>query len=164
MSYAVCCKSCGNIEAFAYTPNSPDDPKSGQRMKTERGDLVPLTPRGHVPAYCLKCGKRDWRVPATAEDIAKRDAQIAREARATELCRTLNMDGLFKIPDEIKGTPEIKNALSNLLAPLDGEVLERAQSNAIKASRSGIAAAADVWVDLYERAVEKAKQKGAKAA
>lgn len=150
MSYAVCCKGCGNVEAFAYHPNG--DPKAGTLMDPP----VPLTPRGHVPAYCPKCGKRDWRVPASVDDISKWEAKVAREARATALCGSLNMDGLFKIPDEIKGPAEVKNALSNLFAPLEGKVLEQAQSNAIKASRSGIAAATEVWVELYDRAIQKA--------
>lgn len=151
--YAVCCKACGNVVRHAYHKNEPDNPKSGQLKQP----LEPLTPKGFVPTYCQQCGKNQWQVPASAEAIAKYDAKIAREARATELCASLNMEGLFKIPDDIKGPAELKNALSNLLAPLEGEVLKQAQSNVLKASRSGIAAATDVWVELYDRAVQNAK-------
>ncbi len=151
MTYAVCCKNCGNVEKFAYYPDS-DEKNGGKRIEPP----VPLTPRGHVPAYCLKCGNRAWRVPATAEDIQKFDAKTEREARAGELCRTLNMEGLFKIPDEIKGPSELKNALSNLLAPLEGEILKQAQANVIKASKSGVAAPTEIWVELYDRAVQMA--------
>jgi hypothetical protein len=146
MDYAVACKSCGNIERFAY------DPEKGTPLVPP----VPLTPQGHVPAYCRKCGQRQWRVPATGDDLAKWDAQQAREKRATELCRGLNLDGLLKIPDGVGGTSEIKNALSNLLAPLEGDVLEAAQKNIMKVAKSGVAVPNEQWIELYDRAVQKA--------
>lgn len=158
MSYAVACKSCGNVESTAWVPD-----KDGIYVK----GTDPLTPRGHVPTYCPKCGARSWRVPATAEDIAKFDATTRRVERATELCKKLDLDGLFKMPEDLRASSEVKNALSNLFAPLEGETLERAQQNALKVARSGIAAEADVWVELYDKAVQKAIQstaKGAKAA
>ncbi len=155
--YAVACKSCGHVEQFAWAL------KDGKAELGMVRTTTPLTPRGQAPVYCQKCGNRSWQVPATADQIAKYEAKIAREARATELCRTLNLDGLFKIPEEIKGSAEIKNALSNLFAPLEGETLKTAQAHAIRVARSGVAAEADVWVGMYDQAVQKAV-KGAKAA
>lgn len=151
--FAVCCKSCGYIEDKAY------DPEKG----TPYEPVKPLTLRGHVPMYCPKCGQRSWQVPATEEQIEKFNEAKRREARATELCRTLNIDGLLKIPDEVRMPAEVKNAISNLLAPLDGEVLERAQENCVKIARSGVQVPNDQWVDLFDKAVAKAKaiKKGA---
>lgn len=151
MDYAVCCKSCGNIERFAYD-------ETGKRTTT------PLTPRSQVPMYCQRCGQRTWQVPATEEQVAKFDEAQRREARASELCRTLNIDGLLKIPDEVRVAPEVKNAISNLLAPLDGDVLKKAQEYCIKVARSGVQVANDVWVDLFDKAVAKAKAKEKAAA
>lgn len=150
--YAVCCKSCGHIEMMAY------DPEKGQITTT------PLTPRGHVPMYCQKCGQRSWQVPATEEQINTFNEAKRREARATELCRTLNIDGLLKIPDEVRTAPEVKNAISNLLAPLEGDTLKKAQENCIKVARSGVQVPNDVWVDLFDKAVAKAKVKERAAA
>lgn len=150
MSYAVCCKACGHIEEFAWVKKEGKDEIAMVRSTT------PLTARGQVPAYCQKCGQRNWRVPATEQDIEKAKAKAAREARASELCGKLDMDGLFKIPDEVKAPPEVKNALSHLLAPLEGETLKQAQGNIIKVAKSGVAADAEVWVEMYDRAVQKA--------
>lgn len=152
--YAVCCKGCGNVESFAF------EAETGKRT-TE-----PLTPRGRVPIYCQKCGARNWQVPATADQMAKFEDAKRREARATELCGSLSMDGLLKIPDEVRAAPEVKNAISNLLASLEGETLKRAQENCVKVARSGVQVSADMWVDLYDKAVQKAVQytKGNKVA
>lgn len=154
--FSVACKSCGNVESYAY---ETEGEKMGQRSTR------PLTPQGHVPIYCQKCGQRNWRVPATADDVEKFEAQQRRQARAVELCGSLNIDGLLKVPDEIHCTSEVKQALSNLFAPLEGDVLRAAQANAIKIARSGVTAPADVWVELYDKAVAKALKdgKGAKA-
>ena len=162
MSYAVCCKSCGNVESNAYY--GPNDERAGQPMRDANGKPVPLTPQGQVPIYCQKCGSRTWRVPATAEDIAKFAAAVQRQERAIALCRELNLEGLLKIPDEVHATAEVKNALSNLLAPLEGDVLKTAQTNCIRVARSGISVAAEMWVELYEKAIAKAKDVKAKAA
>ena|SRR5258708_2696866 len=162
MQYAVTCKGCGYVETNAW--GAPDTEHAGKRTNE------PLTPRGQVPVYCPKCGARSWRVPATTEDLAKYEAAQHRAQRAVELCGTLDMDGLLKIPDEIRAAAEVKNALSNLFAPLEGEVLKAAQANCVRVSRAGIAVAADVWVELYDKAVTKAleavkaEKKGAKVA
>lgn len=166
--YAVCCKSCGHIESTAYY--GPNDERNGQPMRDAHGQLVPLTPQGRVPVYCLKCGAQNWRVPATAEDVAKHDATGRRQARAVELCKGLDLDGLFKVPEEIRATAEVKNALSNLFAPLEGEALKLAQQNCLRVAKAGIAVPAETWVELYDKAVTKALEavstakKGAKVA
>jgi len=148
--YAAACKGCGYVEQFAYDKD-PASPLRGTRTTT------PLTPQGHVPVVCPSCGAQgQWRVPATAEDLAKWEAKKQREVRAVELCRTVNVDGLLKIPEEIRAAPEVKNALSNLFAPLEGAVLQAAVQNCLRVAKSGVAVAADVWIDLYDRAVAKA--------
>src|SRR6267378_3275750 len=129
MTYAVCCKKCGHIENTAWIEHE------GRRIPSAE----PLTPRGHVPIYCQKCGERDWRVPATADDITDYEAKNVRLARATELCRSTNLEGLLKISEEVRASAEVKNAIGNLLAPLEGETLRAAQSSCIKVARSGLA-------------------------
>jgi hypothetical protein len=167
MSYAVLCKACNYIERHAYHPSSTaeNNPKAGQHIEP----LVPLTKQGHVPTHCPKCGTRGpdrWPCEATKEDIAKYDAKIARETRAAELCHSPNIEGFFNIPDDFKGSTEIKHALSHLLSGLNGDVLKAAQANVMKVMRSGIAGDNALYVDLYERAVQKAVEsaKGAKVA
>lgn len=146
--YAVCCKTCGHIEDKQW------DPSTGEQH-SKRTDK-PLTPQGHVPIYCQKCGNRSWQRPATKEQLDAFDNRIRQEARAAELTTRDDFDGLFKVPDEIRAAPEIKRALSNLLAPLDGEVLKAAQANILKVARSGMAADSLTWIDYYDRAVQKA--------
>ena len=164
MSYAVTCKSCGYLERHAYHPSgtAETNPKAGQRIEPP----VPLTRTGHVPTHCPKCGARGadrWPVEATKEDVTKYEDRLAREARAAELCRAPNIDGIFKIPEEFKGPAEVKTALSNLLAPLEGEALKAAQANIMKVARSGIAGDTSLYVQLYDRAVT-VSQKGGKVA
>ncbi len=154
MIYAVACKNCGHVldKAYEQKERGPDGPAGPWTVST-----TPLTPQGRVPVICPECGAiRSWRVPATAEDIAKADAKTKRAARATELTRSLDIDGMFKVPDEVRAAPEVKNALSNLFAPLEGETLKLAQSLAIKVAKSGVVVTADVWIEMYDKAVAKA--------
>jgi len=170
MSYAIACKACGYVEKWAYHPSSTADNNkfAGQRIEEKGLPTTPLTPRGHVPTHCPKCGVRErgrYPVEATKEDLEKYDARLEREARAVELCATQSIPGLFKIPDEaIKGPIEIRNALSNLLAPLEGETLKVAQANIVKAAKAGVQGGNDLWVDLFYHAVQNAMKatKGAK--
>ncbi len=170
MTYAIACKSCGHVLQYAYEQKErgPDGPAGPWTVSS-----VPLTPTSRVPVICPKCGAtRQWRSPATAEDVTKFETKKAREARATELCQSLNVDGMFKIPDDVRGPPEVKNAISNLLAPLEGEALKFAQSLVLKVAKSGVVVTSDVWIEMYDRAVTKAisdakamakETKGAKA-
>lgn len=148
--YAICCKSCGHIEDKAWTPSTTD-------THSKRSDQ-PLTPQGHVPIYCQKCGNRSWQRPATKEQLDAHDALAQREARALELTKHDDFDGLFKIPEDLRASPEIKRALSNLLGPLEGDVLKAAQANIQKVARSGMAADSLLWIEYYDRAVQKAIQ------
>ncbi len=171
MAYAVACKACGYVEKWAYHPSSEaeNNKQAGQRINDNKGEpTTPLTARGHIPTHCPKCGVRErnrYPVEATKEDVEKYDARLEREARATELCSTQSMPGLFKIPDEvIKGPIEIRNALSNLLAPLEGETLKAAQASIIKVAKAGVQGGNDLWVDLFYHATQNAIKatKGAK--
>lgn len=147
--YAACCKSCGHIEDKAWTPATDTEHSKPTQEQ--------LTPRGHVPMYCQKCGARSWRVPATKEDIEKFEAAKRRVARATELCTKLpNYNGLHKIPDEVRSAPEVQNALSNLFAPLEGKALELAQKMVVRVARSGVAAPSEFWIEMYDNAVASA--------
>src|SRR6266850_2003012 len=157
MSYAICCKNCGNVVSTALVE---DKGQKGQWLKSTE----PLTPRGRVHVICQQCGAQDWRVPATAEDITKFEAMQHRAVRAAELCKSLDIDGLLKVPEDVRASPEVKNALSNLFGPLEGETLKLAQSLVLKVARSGVVVAADVWVDMYDRAVTKAIQETKKSA
>ena len=162
--YAIVCRACGYVEKWAYRPSSTadKDPKAGQRITNERGEFTPLTPRGHIPTHCPKCGVRErdrYPVEATQADIDKYDAKVAAEARAAELCTTQNIAGLFKIPEEaMRGPIEVRNALSNILAPLEGETLKLAQTNVIKAAKAGVQGGNEMWVELFYQAVEHAKK------
>lgn len=155
MKYAVCCKPCGFVIDKGIVKDS-----DGHITGSE-----PLTPKGQVPLYCPKCGNRSWRVPATEEDIEKFEAHARREARATELCRTFDIDGWMKVPDGVKGSAEVKNALSHLFAPLEGDVLKQAEVNVLKVARAGVAVDNTIWVEMYDKAVQKAiaGAKGSKA-
>jgi len=146
--YAVCCKTCGHIEDKAW------EPSTGETHSKRTNDA--LTPQGHVPIYCQKCGNRKWQRPATKEQVEAFDNRARQEARAVELTSRDDFDGLFKVPEEIRAAPEIKRALSNLLGPLDGDVLKAAQQNILKVARSGMAADSLTWIDYYDRAVQKA--------
>jgi hypothetical protein len=146
--YAVYCKSCGNIEDKAWDPATADE----HSKRSARS----LTAQGHVPIYCQKCGGRNWERPATKEHVDEFDAKQRREIRAIELTQRDDFDGMFKVPDEIRAAPEIKRALSNLLGPLDGEVLKSAKENIMKVARSGMAADSLTWIEYYDRAVQKA--------
>jgi hypothetical protein len=146
--YAVCCKTCGHIEDKAWEPSTGEQ----HSKRTER----PLTAQSHVPIYCQKCGNRSWQRPATKEQLEAFDTKAQRELRAAELTSRDDFEGLFKVPDEIRAAPEIKRALSNLLGPLEGDVLKAAQSNILKVARSGMAADSLTWIDYYDRAVQKA--------
>jgi hypothetical protein len=148
--FAICCKSCGHIEDKAWTPATMES-------HSKRTDQ-PLTPQGHVPIYCQKCGNRNWQRPASKDQLEAHDARERRESRAVELTKHEDFDGLFKIPEDIRAAPEIKRALSNLLGPLDGEVLKVAQANIQKVARSGMAADSLLWIEYYDRAVQKAIQ------
>lgn len=149
MSYAIACKGCGNVLTTAWEQKEA----SGPWLRS----TTPLTPQGRVPVTCPQCGAlRNWRVPATAEDIAKWEATQRRAARALELCRTLDIDGLLKVPDEVRASAEVKNALSNLFAPLEGETLKVAQALVLKVATSGVVVASDIWIEMYDRAVTKA--------
>ena len=140
MSFSVACKSCGNVVT------------------------VP-TPETKIAVLCQRCGAQDWRVPATAEEVAKSELRQQREARAIELCRSLDLDGLLKVPDDVPfGSAELKNALSNLFAPLEGETLKLAQSLVLKVARSPVAVTHEAWVEMYDRAVAKAIKDTAKGA
>lgn len=171
MSYAITCKACGYVERWAYHPSATADknPKAGQRIQNDQGEpTTPLTPRGHVPTHCPKCGVRErgkYPVEAGKDDIEKYDATLARQARAIELCGTQNIAGLFKIPDEAsKGPVEVRNALSNLLAPLEGETLKIAQANVVKAAKMGAQGGNEFWVELFDHAVQTAIKATTKAA
>lgn len=155
MSYAIACKNCGNVVTTALI-----EKEKGQWVKSSE----PLTPKGRVHVICQQCGAQNWEVPATAEQIKKFEATQHRQARALELCRTLDIDGLLKVPEEVRASAEVKNALSNLFAPLEGETLKRAQSLVLKVARSGVAVAADVWIEMYDRAVTTAIKDMAKTA
>lgn len=157
MSYAICCQKCGNVVSTALVE---DKSQKGQWLKSTE----PLTPRGRVHVICQQCGAQEWRVPATAEDITKFEAMQHRAVRAAELCKSLDIDGLLKVPEDVRASPEVKNALSNLFGPLEGETLKLAQSLVLKVARSGVVVAADVWVDMYDRAVTKAIQETKKSA
>src|SRR5437879_1120168 len=121
MSYHVACKGCGYVISTAWekrpTPGSPD----GEYLPS----TTPLTEKGQIPVACPRCGTRAWRQPALPEEITKFEAAEKRAARAAALCRTLDLNGLLKIPDDVRASAEIKNALSNLLAPLEGETLKQ---------------------------------------
>lgn len=163
MTYAVACKNCGHVLDHAYEQKErgPDGPAGPWTPSN-----VPLTSTGRVPVICPECGAiRQWRVPATAEDIAKFEAKKKRTTRAAELTRSLDIDGMFKVPDEVRAAPEVKNALSNLFSPLEGETLKLAQTLAIKVAKSGVVVTSDVWIEMYDKAVAKAiadTKKGAK--
>lgn len=146
--YAICCKACGHIEDKAWDPHT-------ENTHSKRSDR-PLTPQGHVPIYCQQCGQRQWQRPATKEQLDAFDTKQRQTARAVELTRKEDFDGLFKIPDEIRAAPEIRKALSNLLGPLEGDVLKAAQANILKVARSGMAADSLTWIDYYDRAVKRA--------
>jgi hypothetical protein len=146
--YAVYCKGCGHIEDKAWEPATADE--------HSKRSTRPLTSSGHVPIYCQKCGNRNWQRPATKEQIESYDAAQRREVRAVELTQRDDFDGLFKVPDEIRAAPEVKRALGNLLAPLDGEVLKNAKENVMKVARSGMAADSLTWIEYYDRAVQRA--------
>jgi hypothetical protein len=154
--YALYCKNCGHVEDKAWKPATASE-------HSERTQ-APLTPKSHAPIYCQKCGVRNWEQPATKKHLEEYDSRIQREARALELCASDDFEGMLKIPDEIKGSPEIKRALSNMLGPLEGDVLKAAQSNVLKIARQGIQGAdALTWIDYYDRAVQMAiKGSGAK--
>jgi hypothetical protein len=152
--YAVFCKSCNHIEDKAWDPATADE----HSKRSER----PLTSQGHVPIYCQKCGNRNWQKPATKEQVDAFDAKQRREVRAIELTRSDDFDGMFKVPDEIRAAPEIKRALSNLLGPLEGDVLKNAKENIMKVARSGMAADSLTWIEYYDRAVQKAVAGGPK--
>lgn len=163
MSYAIVCKACHYVEQWAYHPSSTaeNNPKAGQRIQNEQGEpTTPLTARGHVPTHCPKCGVRErgkYPVEATKDDIAHYEERVARETRAAELCATQSLSGLFKIPDEaMRGPTEVRNALSNLLAPLEGETLKAARANIVKMAKVGIQGGNDHWVDLFYHAVQDA--------
>lgn len=154
MTYAVACKSCGHVldRAYEQKDRGPDGPAGPWTVST-----VPLTPQGRVPVICPSCGAvRQWRQPATEEDIEKFAAKTRRAARAVELTKAPNIDGMFKVPDEVRTAPEVKIALSNLFAPLEGETLKLAQTLALKVAKSGFIVTADVWIEMYEKAVTKA--------
>lgn len=152
--YAVYCRNCKHLEDKAWEPATGEQ----HSRRTER----PLTSQNHVPIYCQKCGQRNWEKPATKEHVEEFDNRARKELRAIELTGKEDFDGLFKIPDEIRAAPEIKRALSNLLGPLEGEVLRVAQQNILKVARSGMAVDSLTWIDYYDRAVEKAIQTKAK--
>lgn len=163
MSYAIACKACGYVEKWAYHPSATADsnPRAGQRMVNDQGEPTrPLTPRDHIPTHCPKCGVRErgrYPVEATKEDVDKYDARVAAEARAIELCGTQNISGLFKIPDEaMRGAAEVRNALSHLLAPLEGDALKAAQANIVKAAKAGVQGGNEMWVELFYQAVQQA--------
>jgi hypothetical protein len=148
--YAVCCLKCGHIEDKAWTPASDTE----HSKRTDK----PLTPQGHVPIYCQKCGQRSWQKPATKEQIEKFDNKARQEARAIELTGREDFEGIFKIPDELKAPPEIKRALSNLLAPLEGDQLKAAQTAVMRIVRMGGLYESNEWIERYEKAIEKAVQ------
>jgi hypothetical protein len=142
------CKNCGHVEDKAWQPATADE----HSKRTEK----PLTPRDHAPIYCQKCGARSWETPASKEHLVEYDERLRKEARAVELCAKDDFDGMFKVPDEIRASPEIKRAIGNLLAPLEGEVLKNAQQNILKVARSGMTADTLTWIDFYDRAVQRA--------
>ena len=171
MSYAIACRGCGYVEKWAYHPSATADnnPRAGQRIVNDQGEPTkPLGPRDHIPTHCPKCGLRErgkYPVEATKEDIDKFEAKIAAEARATELCGTQNLAGLFKIPDEaMRGPVEVRNALSHLLAPLEGDVLKAAQANVVKAAKAGVQGGNEMWVELFYQAIQQAVKATKKAA
>lgn len=161
--FAVACKSCGYIEDKAWQPETDTTHSfrldgttkvvNGQKQTVEN---VPLTERGRVPMYCPKCGSRNWEVPASKERLAAHEVKQRRELRAAELTGGDNFDGLFKIPDNFRGPAELKRALSNLLGPLDGEVLKNAQANVMKVQHSGLQGDTLALIDFYDQAVQKA--------
>lgn len=156
--YAICCKGCGHVEDKAWKP-ATGETHSYRMDGTNPNDrsIVPLTPQGHVPIYCQKCGQRNWQRPALKEQIEKWESKIRAEQRATELTAREDFDGVFKIPDEFsKAAPEVKRALANLLGPLDGDVLKSAQQNLVKVARSGMQGDALAWIDYCDRAVARA--------
>lgn len=164
MAYAITCKACHYVEKWAYHPSSTADKnlEAGKRIVDKDGQpTTPLTARGHVPTHCPKCGVREhgkYPVEATEKDITQYDEQVTREARAVELCTTQNLAGLFKIPDEaMRGPAEVRNALSNLLAPLEGETLKAAQAQIVKMAKVGVQGGNSHWVELFDRAVQAAK-------
>lgn len=155
MTYAVACKSCGHVldKAYEQKDRGPDGPAGPWTVSDK-----PLTPQGRVPVICPGCGAvRQWRQPATADDIEKFSAKQQRIARAVELTKAPNIDGMFKVPDEVRTAPEVKVALSNLFAPLEGETLKLAQALALKVAKSGFVVSSEEWIGMYDKAVEKAK-------
>ncbi len=154
MIYAVACKSCGHVldKAYKQKERGPDGPAGPWTVSDE-----PLTPQGRVPVLCPSCGAlRNWRQPATKEDIEKFEAKKTRIARAVELTKAPNIDGMFKVPDEVRTAPEVKIALSNLFAPLEGETLKVAQALALKVAKSGFVVSSEEWIEMYDKAVAKA--------
>lgn len=146
--YAVYCKGCGHIEDKAWEPATADE--------HSKRSTRPLTSSGHVPIYCQKCGNRNWQRPATKEQVEAYDAAQRREVRAVELTQRDDFDGLFKVPDELRASADVKRAVGNLLSPLNGDVLKNAKENIMKIARSGLAADSPTWIDYFDRAVQKA--------
>jgi hypothetical protein len=153
--YAACCKECGHIADKAWSPEGPVDAHSYQTNE-------PLTPRARVPMYCTQCGQRKWQVPATKEQVEKYDEKHRLEALVVELTKSQNFEGLFKIPEDIgkRFSPEVRVALSNLLGPLEGEVLDKARANIRTVALSGMNVESGEWISLLYRAVERAKSSG----
>jgi hypothetical protein len=146
--YALCCRKCGFIEDRAW--RAPTETEHSKRTDE------PLTPRSQAPVSCPKCGQGPWRI-ATQDDINAFETKARLAKRAVELATPQpNMMGLFKVPEEIRGSPEVKNALTNLFAPLEGETLRLAQQNALRVARSGVTATSDFWIDAYDQAVAAA--------
>jgi len=91
-----CLQSCGHVldKAYEQKERGPDGPAGPWTVSDK-----PLTPQGRVPVLCPSCGAlRQWRQPATAEDIEKFEAKTKRAARAVELTKAPNIDGMFKVP------------------------------------------------------------------
>lgn len=151
--YALYCRNCHHVEDKAWQAATNDM----HSFRTEK----PLTPAGHVPIYCQKCGQRNWEKPATKEHVDQFDAKQRAEVRAAELTSREDFEGIFKVPDEFnKSSNEVKRALANLLGPLDGDVLRNAQSNLVKLARSGMQGDAAAWIDYCDKAVARAVQSG----
>ena len=146
--YAVCCKSCGHVVKNAW------DAEKGIQTDT------PLSPRGHAPVYCQKCGNRNWQVPATADQITAFESKQERESRRIELARKASAAGLLKLPDGWRGpSHEVESAVANILEPLEGEELERAVAAVKKIGGSRLQMDAGEWIDTYDAAVATAIRK-----
>ena len=59
MSYAVACKSCGNVLTTAWEKVVSSSSPDGEYLPSK----TPLTEKGRIPVTCPRCGAANWRQP-----------------------------------------------------------------------------------------------------